>query len=75
MNLLARLKSQLVPSVPLLVGEVVSLNGDGTSTVQLPDGGVMLARGQTVQVGDMAFVRGGAIEGAAPNLPAYTAEV
>jgi hypothetical protein len=74
-NPLVRLKAVLAPPSPLLVGEVTAHNGDGTSTLGLPDGGVMRARGQTVQVGHKAFVRSGAIEGEAPNLPTFNAEV
>jgi len=54
---------------PLLVGTIVSHNADGSSSVQLPGGPVILARGQTVAVNSKAFVRSGWVEGAAPDLP------
>lgn len=74
MNLWRRFQT-LLPSDPLLVGEVVSHNADGTSTLQAPDGAYLRVRGQGVTVGLMAFVRGGRIEGEAPNLPDYEVDV
>lgn len=62
---------------PLLVGEVLAHRDDGseTSLIELPGGGRIVASGQTVPVGAMAFVRGGAIQGQAPGLPALEIEV
>lgn len=62
---------------PLLVGEVLAHRDDGsdTSLIELPGGGRLVASGQTVPVGQMAFVRGGAIQGQAPGLPALEIEV
>lgn len=61
----------------LLVGEVLAHRTDGsnTSLIELPGGGRIVASGQTVPVGAMAFVRGGAIQGQAPDLPALEIEV
>lgn len=73
-NLLAAFRN-LFPQPPLLVGEVLTHNADGTSTLELPDGAQTRARGQAVAVGSKAFLRGGVVEGEAPNLPAYNAEV
>lgn len=66
---------KLLPSDPLLVAEVIAHNADGTSTVQTPDGAILRVRGQGVAVGAKAFVRGGAIDGEAPDLTSYTVEV
>jgi hypothetical protein len=64
----------LLPQTPLLVGQVVSV-GAGVVTVQYPGGGQQVARGTGYAVDDKVFVRGGAIEGAAPSLTAITIEV
>ena len=74
MNLWARFKD-LLPSTPLLVGEVLAHNPDGTSTLEAPDGAVFRVRGQGVAGGLHAWVRGGVVEGEAPDLPVYEAEV
>jgi hypothetical protein len=66
---------QLIPDEPLLVGEVLSHEADGTSAVELPGGAIIRARGQTVAVANKAFVRGGVIEGEAPDLPVEMIEV
>lgn len=57
----------LVPTDPLLVGDVQAVDGD-VAVVELPGGGLINARG-AAKVGDRVFVRAGAIEGAAPALP------
>jgi hypothetical protein len=66
---------ELTAGPPLLVGEVVTINGDGTSTITLPTGGEIRARGTSVSVGNNAFVRNGVIEGAAPSLSTVTIEI
>jgi len=55
---------------PLLVGEVVATSAVDV-TVELPDGALIKARG-TATIGDKVFVRGGAIEGPAPNVASVT---
>ena len=65
----------LLPSDPLLIGAVTAHNADNTSTVEMPDGGTMRARGTGVAVGLNAFIRGGAIEGPAPDLPVRLIEI
>lgn len=62
---------------PLLVGKVIAHrdDGSGTSLIELPGGGQVVASGQGVPVGQMAFVRGGKIEGPAPDLPGIEIEV
>lgn len=71
-NPFAELKSLLGPA-PLQVGTVTDYSA-GTATVQLPDGGSILARGEA-GIGESVYVRGGLIEGPAPSLPIVTADV
>jgi hypothetical protein len=66
---------QLLPSDPLLVGAVILHNTDGTSTVALPDGREIRVRGQSVAVGQKAFIQSSEISGQAPNLPAVDISV
>jgi hypothetical protein len=57
----------LTQAVPRMVGKVLSHNDDGTSTVQLPEGGTLNAFGQEVAVDAWAFIRDGRqIDGPAP---------
>ena len=65
----------LLPSDPLLVGEIAAHNDDGTSTVTLPDGGTLRARGTGVPIGHTAFIRAGTVEGPAPDLPVELIEI
>lgn len=53
-----------VPSAPLLIGEVVGVQGDELR-IQTPDAGLYPARG-SASLGDLVFFRpGGAVEGTA----------
>lgn len=61
----------LVPNPPLLVGTVIAVE---PVHVQLPDGAIIVARGDA-QVGQRVFVRDGAIEGEAPTLPVEVIEI
>lgn len=63
----------LIPDPALQVGEVTS-SSDGISTVVLPGGGTLTARGEAA-IGTTVFVRGGVIEGSAPQLPIVLIEV
>ena len=56
----------LLPARPLQVGTVIATDGD-VSTVELPGGGVLRARGAEA-LGAKVFVRDGVIEGVAPSL-------
>jgi hypothetical protein len=60
----------LLPARTLEVGTVVAITGD-VATIELPGGGQLQARGQSV-VGARVFVRDGLIEGDAPT-QTYTA--
>lgn len=63
----------LIPAEPLQVGTVQAIS-DGVATVKLPGGAVIQARG-VATAGQNVFVRGGAIDGPAPDLPIVLIEV
>ncbi|CAM3306474.1 hypothetical protein [Halomonas lysinitropha] len=65
----------LIPRDPMFVGEVIQHHPDGTSTLQLPGGGNLRARGQGVAVGLKAFVQAGEVKGEAPALTDVVVEV
>lgn len=65
-NLFAQFRA-LVPTQPLQVGTVAAVAA-GMITVELPGGGRLRVRGEAA-VGQAVFVRGGVVEGEAPNLP------
>lgn len=64
---------QLFPGEPLRVGVVTAVE-TGRVTVELPDGGFLNVHGEA-SVGQNVFVRGGAIEGLAPNLSVVSIEI
>jgi hypothetical protein len=66
--------SRLLPGDPLLVGEATTVHADGTVTVTLIGGGTVRVRGEATE-GQMVYVRGGRIEGEAPQLTAYEIDV
>lgn len=68
-----KLLRDLLPDAPLLVGTVTAA-GNGTATIQLPDGGTVQGRGSAT-VGQRVFVRDGVIEGPAPSLPVELIDV
>lgn len=63
----------LIPDPALQVGEVTA-SLDGICTITLPGGGTLTVRG-AASVGDQVFVRGGVVEGTAPELPVELIEV
>lgn len=71
-NSFVELRRLLAPEAPLWVGTVLFHNPDGTSTIELPGGGILRVRGQGVAVGDNAFVQGGEVRGEAPALDSIT---
>lgn len=71
-NPFAQFKSMLAQG-PLQVGQVTAWQ-DGIATVELPGGARLQARGQAT-VGQRVFVRDGAIEGPAAELPVVEGEV
>lgn len=62
-----KILKSLIPEPPLLIGTVTAVD-DGNVTVELPDGGTLSVRGEAA-IDDKVFIRGGAIEGPAPDLP------
>lgn len=63
----------LIPSPPLQIGEVVAYS-DGVATIELPGGGISLARGDTT-IGAKVYFRDAIIEGPAPDLPVEIIEL
>lgn len=61
---------RLLPEDPLLVGTVSGGNAAGTVTVDLVGGGNVRVRGDAA-IGATVYIRGGQIEGPAPDLPAF----
>lgn len=50
------------------VVEITALNGDGTSNCSTLSGGTVTVKGESVSVGQKAFIREGEIIRQAPNL-------
>lgn len=71
MSNLYRKFRDLISDEPLLVGEVLSID---PMRIGLPDGSVITARGDAA-VGQMVFVRDGAVEGQAPALAVEVIEI
>ena len=76
-NTYLQLKSLLNPTSPIYRVKVLSLNADGvTSSVQFPGTGPIInVRGQSVAVGQYAFIQAGEIRQAAPYLPVSSVSV
>lgn len=73
MRNLYRALLDLIPDPALQVGTVVAIQ-NSIATVALPGGGEIRVRGDAV-VGAKVFVRGGVIEGPAPDLPVELIDV
>jgi hypothetical protein len=71
-NLFAAFRA-LVPPAPLLLGQVVA-SSDGVSQVELLGGQMATVRGAG-EPGGSVWVRAGAIEGQAPNLPFVSIDI
>jgi hypothetical protein len=65
---------RLLPDDPLLVGEIADVYADGTVQVSPIGGGTLRVRGEGTE-GDVVWVRGGRIEGAAPEMEGVEIEV
>ncbi|MTI11854.1 hypothetical protein [Sansalvadorimonas verongulae] len=65
----------LLPKASRIIGTVASHNSNGTSTITLRDGVTMTAKGQSVSVGQRAFVEGGEIVREVPDLPNHKIQV
>ena len=73
-NLFRRFQA-LIPDEPILYAEIITHNADGSSTVETPQGGQFRVRGQSVAVGDFAYLQGGRIIEEAPALPSHEVTV
>jgi len=58
-----------------VVATVYDIGPNGTSVVTLRDGTRTRVRGDSVAIGNKAFIGNGQIQGEAPDLPAYTVQV
>lgn len=66
---------ELLPSDPLLVGDVTGVDGD-TATVAFAGGGSIRVRNpQGLDVDSRVFVQGSVITGAAPDLDSFDIEI
>lgn len=73
---LYRALRELLPEAPLQVATVIAVHASsGDSTVEWPGGNQQRMRGVGVTAGQLAFVRNGVIEGAAPALTLEVIEV
>lgn len=72
MNLYKKLLG-ILPARPLQVGDVLSVD-NGVATIEMPDGGIVTARGDAAP-GDRVFFRDGAIEGTTSALPLDTVDI
>lgn len=71
---LYRALRELLPESPLQVATVVEVF-DADTLVEWPGGSHQRVRGTSVPAGQLAFVRNGVIEGAAPTLTLEVIEV
>ncbi|MDR1889170.1 MAG: hypothetical protein LBQ81_07330 [Zoogloeaceae bacterium] len=72
MNLYAEFKD-LIPNAPLQYARVIAV-GSYECRVQFPGGGQALVRGEAAQNATV-WVRDGAIEGNAPDMPVHLIEI
>lgn len=63
----------LIPDPPLLVGTVIAVQ-PGQCVIALPGGSQVTGRG-SASLGQKVFIRGGLIEGQAPNLTVQLIEI
>ncbi|MGI9279906.1 MAG: hypothetical protein ACR2PX_09770 [Endozoicomonas sp.] len=73
-NIWQQFKS-LIPEGMRIVVTITAKNGNGTSQARLRDGSIVTVKGESVGVGQKAFVQGGEVKGTAPELAQYEAEV
>ena len=60
---------------PTLIGTVLSHTADGYSMVEMPGGGVVKAKGVSVEVSKKAFIKNAEVIGAAPELQLFEVSV
>ncbi len=73
--LFQRLRDLVAPTGAPLIGEVMQVHSDNTSTVEFPDGTQQRVRGTIVAVGSYAFIRNGVVESVAPARTATVIEI
>ena len=66
---------ELIADAPALTGTVTAYNADGTSTVTMTGGGTLIAMGQTVAIGNIAYIKKQVIIGESQALTVYNLEV
>ena len=64
-----------IPDGVRVVATIIANNGNGTSLAELRDGSVITVKGESVGVGERAFIQDGEMKGAAPSLAQYEVEV
>ena len=67
--------AELVQGSPTLIGTVLSHTPDGYSMVEMPGGGVVKAKGISVDVGKKVFVQSNEVKSEAPDLQNYEVTV
>lgn len=65
----------LIPESVRIVATITAINDNGTSQAALRDGSVITVRGESIPVGQKAFIQGGEIKGFVPSLAQYEVEV
>ncbi|WOG29897.1 hypothetical protein [Endozoicomonas sp. 8E] len=65
----------LIPEGSKVIATITLLNGNGTSQARLRDGSIVTVKGDSVGVGQKAFIQGGEVKGSAPDLAQYEASV
>lgn len=65
----------LIPEGARVVATIKKHNGNGTCQAELRDGSVITVKGESVSVGEKAFIKDGEIRGIAPDLAHYEVEV
>ncbi len=65
----------LIPEGVRVVVTITANNGNGTSQAELRGGSVITVKGESVNVGEKAFLQDGEIRGTAPSLAQYEYEV
>ena len=74
-NLLRRLRD-LQPELPVLTGQITSVQSDGTARVEMTGGGTSIARNSLqLATSQRVFLQGGVITGPAPDLPYIRIEI
>lgn len=65
----------LIPEGVRIVATITANNGNGTSQALLRDSSVITVKGESVGIGEKAFIQNGEIKGIAPSLAQYELEV